>query len=352
MKIDIEHAYLLAPLAELTHAAFRRLLEEYGAPDLYWTEMLSAAGLVAESPFTSWYLDFSPDPERTVVQLVGGEADRFREAAEKVAARATVYGFDINMGCSVPRIRSRGWGVVLMAEPERARRIVAVLRRSFPDHSLSAKLRLGEREDGRTLCELARSLQAEGLDFLTLHPKTSRTVRSRPAKWSYVGLLRRELRIPVVGNGGIEGPESLERCRRQAGRGGVMDGRGGVMVGRGAVRRPWIFSRLREAEAPERECSGAAPETVKLDRVNLERGDLDKVNLERVGRRHLELIARLLPPEFHVSRARRFFYYFCDNLRFGYRLKMHMQEAPDLETIGRMWEDYFGRNPDEREKQT
>ena len=336
MKIDIEHAYLLAPLAELTHAAFRRLLEEYGAPDLYWTEMLSAAGVVAESPFTRWYLDFSPDPERTVVQLVGNEPERFREAAEKVAARAPVYGFDINMGCSVPRIRSRGWGVALMAEAERARRIVAALRRSCPKHSLSVKLRLGEREDGQALCELARSLEAEGLDFLTLHPKTSRTVRSRPAKWSYVGLLRRELGIPVVGNGGIEGSESLERCRRQA-------GGGGVMIGRGAVHRPWIFSRLRAAEGSARgNLAAAAPEKVNPEAAN--------VNIEVAGSRHLELIARLLPPEFHVSRARRFFYYFCDNLRFGYRLKMHMQEAPDLEVIGRMWGYYFERNPEEREK--
>jgi tRNA-dihydrouridine synthase len=176
-------------------------------------------------------------------------------------------------------------------------------------------------------------LEGEGLDFLTLHPKTTRTVRSRPAKWSYVWLLRSELEIPVVGNGGVEGPESLRRCRERA-------GEGGVMVGRGAVRRPWIFSRLRSAEQGSAGAAGrSAPpqEDAPID-----------YDVQAAGERFLELIRRHLPPEFRLSRARRFFFYFCDNLRFGYRLKMHMQEAPDAETIGEMWNGYFRRNPAER----
>jgi tRNA-dihydrouridine synthase len=336
MKLDIKRSLLLAPLAEITHAAFRHLLVDYGSPDLYFTEMLSAAGLVAESPFTSWYLDFSPEPEKTVVQLVGGRADDFRRAAEKAAASAELFGFDINMGCSVPKIRKRGWGVALMENPERALEIAAALRSAFPRHSVSAKLRLGEREEEERLLELARGLEGAGLDFITLHPKTSRTVRSRPAKWSFIALLRRELRIPVVGNGGVTGPESLRRCRISA-------GDGGVMVGRGAVRQPWIFSRLRTAEAESG--GGGNGHDGAGECTN---GATNEIDLESVGIRHLDLMSKHLPPEFRLSRARRFFFYFCDNLQFGYRLKMHMQEAPDTAEIARMWSGYFRRNPHER----
>lgn len=349
MSIDIRRAYCLAPLAENTHAAFRRLLQEYGPPDLYFTEMLSAAGLVAGSPFTPWYLDISPAPEKTVVQFVGGEKNRFREAAEKVAEGQAVYGFDINMGCSVPKITRRGWGAALLSDPQRAAKIAAELRRAFPRHSISAKLRLGDREEQDRLLETGRMLQEEGLDFLTLHPKTSRTVRSRPAKWDYVALLRRHLRIPVVGNGGISSPQSLRRRRELA-------GAGGVMVGRGAVWQPWIFTRLRAAEGVPVGSTGAAGGELSHGQFGEEHasqlpaGEPEERDLEEAGRRHLELIRRYLPLEFHLSRARRFFFYFCDNLRFGYRLKMHMQEAPDTGAVEEMWTDYFRRNPKERRK--
>jgi tRNA-dihydrouridine synthase len=158
-----------------------------------------------------------------------------------------------------------------------------------------------------------------------------------------VALLRRELGIPVVGNGGVDGAQALRRCREQA-------GTGGVMIGRGAVCRPWIFARLRAAEVASAAAqSQGLHKLPDLPETEQGRETARSLDLQALGRRELELIASLLPEEFHLSRARRFFFYLCDNLRFGYRLKMHMQEAPELEDISRMWAHYFERNPDERE---
>src|SRR6056297_1993649 len=77
---------LLAPMAEISHGAFRRLCTEFGGFDWYFTEMLSAAGLASTSLYTPWYFDFGPVPDRTFVQLAGDDPHIFCQAAEKILA--------------------------------------------------------------------------------------------------------------------------------------------------------------------------------------------------------------------------------------------------------------------------
>ncbi len=319
---------VLAPMAEISHGAFRRLCHEFGGYDWYFTEMLSAPGLVSTSLYTPWYFDFGPVPDRTFVQLAGSEPEMFYQAAEKILASdlegGGVAGIDINMGCSVHHIRKRGWGVELMDKPASAFDIIKTLKPLMGERSLSVKLRIGKEENPDKLLRFCESLVNAGVAFITLNPKTSRTNRNRPGDWRYVKLLREKLPVPVIGNGEVTGPDSFDFRQRTA-------GPGPVMIGRAAVQKPWLAAELSaEATATAPLLSGS------------------RVDLTATAERFFELLALHQPADFRVSRARRFFFYFCDNFKFGYQVKMDIQHAPDVGSIRSLVLSYLERNPEER----
>jgi tRNA-dihydrouridine synthase len=197
-----------------------------------------------------------------------------------------------------------------------AARVRAVTRKR-----LSVKLRTGLEDDFEYLAAFCRRLEAEGVELITLHPRTAREKFRRLARWEYVGRLRAELGIPVAGNGDIA--TAAELAARAAA--GVCDA---VMVGRAAVRQPWIFaaaSALAEGSVP---CA---------------------VSVEETGLRFLELLERYQPGEFHLSRARRFFSYFCDNLKWGNYLKTLLNRESAPAGIAGVWRAYFREHPEERE---
>ncbi len=312
---------LLAPMAEISHGGFRRLVADFGGCDWYFTEMLSAAAVHSTSPYSKWYFDFGPFPDRTIVQLAGIDPDSFARAAERLKTYP-IGGIDINMGCSVYNIKKRGWGVELMKNPSLAAGIVERVRSVFPDRMVSVKLRLGEQSDTDPLIRLCRNLINAGADFITLNPRTSRTNRDRPGNWDYVRLLRDEIPVPVAGNGDIIDTESYHRRLEKA-------GEGPVMIGRGAVQRPWIFSILKGG----------------IDGNGLVDGGL--VDVRSVVDRYFEYLEQYQPRDFFISRARRFFSYFCDNFKFGTRLNTSIQNTVDLHEIRALILAYLDRNPGE-----
>ena len=304
--------FFLAPMAELSHRGLRELIEDFGGCDAYFSEMISSGGLLADGPFEKWYTDPGPKPEKLVFQLVGADSGQISQAAA-VLDRLDCAGIDINMGCSAPLIRKQGAGAAWMASPERAGELISRVR-PLVKRRLSVKLRTGYQDDFEYLVRFCRRLEEAGTELITLHPRTITEKFKRLARWDYVGALRRELKIPVAGNGDIACAEDL--ARRAA---GPCDA---VMVGRAAVRQPWIFASayaLGRALSP----SSSVP------------------NIEETGIRFLELLARYQPPEFHLSRARRFFGFFCDNLKWGNYLKNQLNREDTLSGIERVWREHF-----------
>jgi tRNA-dihydrouridine synthase len=137
-----------------------------------------------------------------------------------------------------------------------------------------------------------------------------------------------ELGIPVAGNGDIAGPEDLVRRASSS----CCDA---VMAGRSAVRAPWLFAAAKKALADPQAAtvSPNLPETI---------------DLEELGLRFLELLTLYQPPEFHISRARRFFNYFCDNLKWGTHVKNLLNREMTLGGVARAWSAYFGEHSEER----
>lgn len=317
--------FLLAPMAELSHRPLRELIEGFGGCDEYFTEMISAGALLSGGPFESYYTDGEPCPDRVVYQLTGSVPEQIAAAAA-LLDRKICAGIDINMGCSAPAIVRTGAGVRWMASIDRAGALIAQVRRRTGKR-LSVKLRIGAEDDFDYLAAFCRRLEAEGLDFITLHPRTAREKFRGRSRWDYVPRLRALLGIPVAGNGDIASAEELVRRAaggKSAGTAGTWDA---VMIGRLAVRRPWVFAQARAMEAAA--------------------GTPGSVDLEETALRFLDLLARYQPPEFHLSRARRFFAYFCDNLKWANHVKNLLNREPTLSAIAARLSAYFRDYPEE-----
>jgi tRNA-dihydrouridine synthase len=247
------------------------------------------------------------------------------------------------MGCSAPLIRKTGAGVAWMASVDRAGDLVEEVRKAVK-HRLSVKIRTGLTDDFEYLVRFCRRLESEGAELIILHPRTAKEKFKRLARWDYVAALRAELRIPVAGNGDIEDAEGL--IRRAS---GPCDA---VMVGRAAVRQPWIFAQAKEMGigdqgsgirgrcSDDNSTSGLHPGTSN-NNPRSPVPDPQSPDIMDTGLRFLELLARWQPPEFHLSRARRFFGFFCDNLKWGNYLKTLLNKEDSLAGIERVWRGHF-----------
>ena len=305
--------FFLAPMAELSHRALRELIEGFKAPegkgaDEYFTEMISAGALVSGGPFEAWYADGGPCPEKLVYQIVGADVTQLAQAVT-LLDRYECLGIDINMGCSAPAITRTGAGVRWMADIDRSGALIRQIRPKTR-RRLSVKLRTGLEDDFDYLVRFCRRLEEEGVELITLHPRTAREKFKRRARWDYIPALRKELRIPLAGNGDIASAGEILRRAEDC---------DAVMIGRLAVRQPWVFAEVKKV-----------PLEPKVGTF-----------LEEIGLRFLELLARYQPPEFHLSRARRFFSYFCDNLKWGTHVKNLLNRETDLAGIERAWKGYF-----------
>ena len=329
--------FLLAPMAEISHRAFRELIEDFGGCDYYFSEMISAGALLAGGTYEKWYIDNGPRPEKHIFQLVGADSEQISRAAA-LLDRLECAGVDINMGCSAPLIRKTGAGVSWMASIDRAAELISRVRPAVK-RRLSVKLRIGYKDDFEYLVKFCRRLEAEGTELITLHPRTAAEKFKRFARWEYVSMLKQELKIPVAGNGDIStAHELVYRAHSPC---------DAVMVGRGAVKQPWIFAAAKEEEIM----------TAELDKVSKRKNETvitaprnegstypSEKSLEETGLHFLELLSRHQPPEFHVSRAMRFFNYFCDNLKWGNYLKNQLNRQESLSGIEHVWREFFRSN--------
>jgi tRNA-dihydrouridine synthase B len=309
----------LAPMVGLSHRALRELVLGFGGLDYAYTEMASAAALVSGSPYDEWYLDADPAPERVVCQLYATKSERLPEAlaALKEKEGSPLFGADINFGCSAPHITKAGGGAAWMRDPRRAFALVRSARAAW-DRRLSAKIRLGADDDYGRLADFVRGIAEAGIDFVAVHPRLEAQKFRRLGRWDYVARLASEMPIPVIGNGDIR---TWDDYRQRA----SDYSPAGVMIGREAARRPWIFALLRGREADE---------------------DFSiEVDLRATAHRMLELVESRLPPDFRLTRARRFFYYFADNFSFAHHIRWRLQNAPSLDAMRKAIDEYLLEAP-------
>jgi nifR3 family TIM-barrel protein len=234
--------FALAPMADVTDPAFRRLIAKYGKPDVTWTEFVSADGLAHATGRENLIKDLAfTEAERPIVaQLFSSNAENMKNAA-KLCAELGFDGVDINMGCPDRTIEKQGCGSAMIKTPDKAIEIINAaklgIKESGKDIPLSVKTRVGYyKEDIDNWVAL---LLKQDLAALTIHARTRKDMSKVPANWDYVSRvikLRNELapNTIIIGNGDIvDMADGLEKVKQT--------GCDGVMIGRACFGNPWIF---------------------------------------------------------------------------------------------------------------
>jgi tRNA-dihydrouridine synthase len=330
--------FFLAPMAELSHRALRELIFSFGGVDEYFTEMINAPTLISGGALEEYYIDAEPCPEKVVYQLIGADGERLAAAAAMLDKREC-KGIDINMGCSAPGIMRYGAGVAWMSHPEEAWKMAGLVRKSVHKR-LSAKIRLGPEENFENLVLFCKGLVNEGVELITLHPRTAKEKFKRRARWNYVADLKKELSIPVAGNGDISSQEELISRAE-----GPWDA---VMAGRLAVKCPWIFASARaEIQASTQASAQIALGDTSIRSVQSVNG-FTPPNLEEIAFRYLDLLEKYQPVEFHKSRAHRFFQYYCGNFFWGNYLFTLIGREKELSAIRNILKRYFTEHSEEK----
>ncbi|VEN72616.1 putative tRNA-dihydrouridine synthase [Candidatus Desulfarcum epimagneticum] len=232
-SVTLENPLVLAPLAGITHLAFRFLAKEEGCA-LVCSEMISANGLVRGSAKTRKMLESDPKERPLSVQIFGSEPPVMAEAARMVE-EAGADILDINFGCSVRKILKSGSGSALMKSPRNAETLIKAVRKAI-QIPLTIKIRSGWDPSGEDALKIAEIAEDQGVDAIAVHPRTARQGFSGTADWSVIAAVKRAVSIPVTGNGDVTRPGDVLRMMAET-------GCDAVMIGRAAIGNPWIFSQ-------------------------------------------------------------------------------------------------------------
>lgn len=237
--------FVLAPMAQVTDAAFRQIIAQQGKPDVMWTEFVSCEGLCSAGREALLADFWFTDAERPIVaQIFGSNPETFYRTALLVRERG-FDGIDINMGCPDKNVEKQGAGAALIKNPALAQKIITETMRGAGPLPVSVKTRLGYTAiDSENW--IPRLLET-GISALTIHGRTRKEMSLVPAHWDQiarVGELVRAYdstptRTLVIGNGDVETRADAQEKARQYG----VDG---VMIGRGIFGNPWLFNRSRD----------------------------------------------------------------------------------------------------------
>ena len=260
--------FALAPLEDVTDAAFRRLIASYGKPDVMFTEFTSADGLIladAEGQKKLRKKLLYSESERPIVAQIFTSSPERMEKACALIAELGFDGVDINMGCPDRAVEKSGCGAALIKNPRLARELIRAAKRGAASAEgpfrtrrvlngqkepipVSIKTRIGYNTD--ELDSWLPELLTEEPAAITIHARTRKEMSDVPARWDTVAravAIRDAAKSAtlIVGNGDVE---TLADARAKA----EETGCDGIMLGRAIYGNPWLFSNSRElAHSPE-----------------------------------------------------------------------------------------------------
>lgn len=242
MKIDNidlgERPVMLAPMEDVTDESFRLICREMGAAMVY-TEFVSAEALVRDIKSTVRKLKIDNRERPVAIQIYGREPEAMTEAA-RIVEQAGPDLLDINFGCPVKKVASKGAGAGMLKDIPKMLSITGEVVKavSIP---VTVKTRLGWDCENKIITDLGPQLQDCGIKALTIHGRTRSQMYTGQADWTLIGKLKADPRmeIPIIGNGDITTPQEAAAAFDKFG----VDG---IMVGRASFGAPWIFREIRE----------------------------------------------------------------------------------------------------------
>lgn len=237
--------FVLAPMAEVTDAAFRQVIAKYGKPDVFYTEFVSADGLNSRGRDKLMIdLKFSRREKPIVAQLFGHNPETIKSAAQ-LCKKLGFSGIDLNMGCPEKNICHSGHGAAMMKTPQLAREVIRAAIEGAGGLPVSVKTRLGyyKKEEIETFLP---EILKENVAAVVIHARTKKEMSKVPADWSYI---KRAVEIRneqgsqtlIIGNGDVM---NLDEAKTRV----AETGCDGVMIGRGIFGDPWLFNHKIKKE--------------------------------------------------------------------------------------------------------
>jgi nifR3 family TIM-barrel protein len=327
-SLTVPTPVVLAPMAGITNAAYRRLCAEQGA-GLYVCEMITSRGLVERDSTTLKMLVFDELETTRSVQLYGTDPAYVGKATEILCAEYGVHHVDLNFGCPVPKVTRKGGGGAL---PWKRGLLAEILRSAVAaaapyDVPVTMKTRKGLDDDHLTYLDAGRIAQEAGCAAIALHGRTVAQSYSGQADWEAIARLVEHVDIPVLGNGDIwEAADALRMVEQT--------GAAGVVVGRGCLGRPWLFRDLAAAFAPH-DVAGRTESRPTLPTLG---------EVAAMMRRHAELLAEHMGEERGCKEFRKHVSWYLKGFRAGGELRHSLALVDSLAGLDAL---LAGLDPDE-----
>jgi len=272
--------FVLAPMAGVTDAPFRRICRRFGA-GMTTSEMTTADTSLWKTPKSRFRLDLDLDAEPVAVQIAGSDPDQLAMAAVACVERGAQI-IDINMGCPAKKVCKKLAGSALLQDEKRVASIlIAVV--SAVSVPVTLKIRTGWDLEHRNAVKIARIAEDSGIQSLAVHGRTRACRYKGTAEFETIARVKEAVEIPVIANGDITTLEKSHEVLR-------LTNCDGLMIGRGAQGRPWIFRELGQLLNPDQHL----PQLDKYELRDIMLGHLDELHRfygeltgVRVARKHL-----------------------------------------------------------------
>jgi len=314
-KFDLSrYPIILAPMDGITDKVFRKICKEMGAT-LTYSEFVSADAIIRNVKVSFDKISKNEDEFPFVVQIFGNDPEIMGQAA-KLVESAGADIIDLNFGCPMKKIVSKGAGAALLKNPELMLEITKNVVKNV-NVPVTVKTRLGWDETSIIIDNIARGLQDCGIAALTLHARTRKQLYSGNADWDYFLKLKSDssFSIPLIANGDIDNPEKAKLLFDDYG----VDG---VMIGRAAIGNPWIF----------RDCNDYILKNISPKPISIN---------ERLAicERHFNELAAMKNEKVAIIEMRKFFKNYFKGIANIKQYRVALLEATSLEEIHSIFND-------------
>lgn len=255
-NVKLDNNIVLSPMAGVTDLAFRLICKEMGA-GLVVSEMVSSKGIYYGDKKTEKLMEVDEKERPIAIQIFGSDPDIMASVVkDNLNNREDIDIIDVNMGCPAPKIVKNGDGSALLKKPKLVGEILESMVK-VSKKPITLKMRIGWDSKSINGLEIAKIAENSGVSAIIVHGRTREMHYSGIADWDYIGEIKKNVKIPVIGNGDIFTPEDaiemIERTKCD-----------GIALGRGVKGNPWLINRIFNVLQGKEDKEPTIEEIIKL----------------------------------------------------------------------------------------
>lgn len=315
-NIKIENNIVLAPMAGISNPSFIEIVQNMGV-GLAFTELISSEAIIRDNKKTFDMLNGIDELKIPVgIQLFGSNPDVISKAAIILTNKFKNIFIDVNMGCPVPKVALRSnSGAALLKDIDQIKNILSKLKKSVKC-PITVKIRSGWDADHINAVDVAKACEECGVDAISIHPRTRTQGYSGHSDWSIIKLVKKSVKIPVIGNGDIKTIYDAEKMFNET-------GCDAIMIGRAALGNPWIFKQISEYINNKN--------IIELPSAN------EKIEM---ALNHLNNLIKYKPEKVAVLEMRNHIAWYIKGLPGSTEIKNKLYKETNVDVIISMLEDY------------